>query len=205
LPGIDKELAKDHLVISMDLPGHGLSDKPETDDAYGQQMVEDIVMIMDEQKIAKAHIVGYSMGGMIAGRMMATHPDRISSCILGGMGWLKDGSGLQKFWEIAGADRKDTAAKDAPRRGGLFYVPPACIRGIAKLAITEDQLKAINLPAEILVGDTDPMKQLYVDPLVKVRQDWPVVLIKDAGHLDCIIKTQFKDEIVKWVDGHKAK
>jgi hypothetical protein len=32
--------------------------------------------------------------------------------------------------------------------------------------------------------------------------DWPVIEIKDAGHLNCIVKPQFKDDLKKWLDAH---
>jgi hypothetical protein len=38
-----------------------------------------------------------------------------------------------------------------------------------------------------------------VDRLKKVRKDWPTVEIADAGHVDCIFKPQFKDELAAWV------
>jgi pimeloyl-ACP methyl ester carboxylesterase len=62
LPGISGLLAKDHQVIALDVRGHGLSDKPTKEEAYGPELVEDIVRLLDHLKIKKAHIVGYSMG-----------------------------------------------------------------------------------------------------------------------------------------------
>ncbi len=190
--GVIAALAKEHQVIAMDLPGHGQSDKPEAEEAYGQQMVEDVVALMDHLKVKKAHIVGYSMGGMIAGKLMVTHPDRVRSCILGGMGYLPEGGQLQKFWE------------NIPSRG-RGIVPPACLHGFSKFAMTDEQLKAISLPVEIVIGDHDPVKKMYVEPLLKVRDDWPVVDVKGAGHITCIFKSEFREEIVKWVDGHKGR
>src|SRR5262245_55638261 len=32
------DLAKDHQVVALDLPGHGRSDKPDREDAYGLQV-----------------------------------------------------------------------------------------------------------------------------------------------------------------------
>ena len=64
--GVVGELAKDHEVVAFDMPGHGRSDKPTSDDAYGRQIVEDVVLLMDHLKLKKAHIVGYSLGGMVA-------------------------------------------------------------------------------------------------------------------------------------------
>jgi pimeloyl-ACP methyl ester carboxylesterase len=44
------DLAKDHLVIALDLPGHGQSDGPENDDGYGMQDVEDVVLLLEHLK-----------------------------------------------------------------------------------------------------------------------------------------------------------
>jgi pimeloyl-ACP methyl ester carboxylesterase len=191
--GVFDALAKNYQVIALDMPGHGGSDKPDKDEAYGQAMVEDVVLLLDHLKVKKAHVVGYSMGGMVTAKMMATHPDRVLSGTLGGMGWLKEGSALQGFIGKMGGNGK----------GGL--VPPACTRGMAKLALTEDDLKGIKIPVTIIVGDKDPVKKMYVEPLLKVRKDWPVVEIEGGGHINCIMKKEFKDEIVKWIDKQAKK
>jgi pimeloyl-ACP methyl ester carboxylesterase len=191
LPGTFRLLAQHHRVIALDLRGHGNSDKPTEDAAYGKPMVEDITRLMDHLHIEKAHIVGYSLGGIIAMRFIVDHPDRVISGALGGMGWLREGGALQGVWE------------NLPARGGANNkTPPACIHGIARLAISEKELKAINLPMEILIGDRDPCRKLYVEPLQAVRKDWPIIEIHDAGHINCIFKEQFKSELAKWVDNN---
>ena len=86
LPGIIKALAKDHRVIALDLRGHGKSGKPTEVKQYGTEMVEDAVRLLDHLKIKKAHVVGYSMGALITGKLLATHPDRLLSATLGGAG-----------------------------------------------------------------------------------------------------------------------
>jgi pimeloyl-ACP methyl ester carboxylesterase len=186
LTGVVGELARDHRVIALDLPGHGRSDKPANDDAYGLQVVEDVILLLDHLKVQKAHVVGYSLGGMVAVKLMAKYPDRVLSCLVGGMGWFRDGSPLQKFWERV------------PARDGNA-VPKEFTRNIGKLAVSEAELKKISLPVEVFVGDRDPVKQMYVVPLQRVRKDWPVVEIADAGHMDCIVKKQFREEIGSWV------
>src|SRR5262245_46298554 len=42
LPGIFKQLAEHYHVIALDRRGHGKSDKPTEEDAYGQPMVADV-------------------------------------------------------------------------------------------------------------------------------------------------------------------
>jgi pimeloyl-ACP methyl ester carboxylesterase len=184
LPGITALLARDFQVITFDVPAHGNSDKPTKDDAYGMELVEDVVRLMDHLKIEKAHVVGYSMGGIITAKLLAKHPDRVLSGTLGGMGWLREGGWEQKFYAASGKDGKPL---------GL------CFRGLAKLALTEEEIKSIRVPVIVLVGDRDEVKKLYVDPLNPVRKDWPVIEIKDGDHLSCILKPQFKEEIQKWL------
>src|SRR5262245_8765302 len=72
--GVIAELAKDHQVIALDMPGHGQSDKPSNESAYGRQIIEDVILLLDRLKIKKAHVVGYSLGGMVALKLMAVHP-----------------------------------------------------------------------------------------------------------------------------------
>ena len=73
------------------------------------------------------------------------------------------------------------------------------MRNGGKLAVSEDELKKIDLPVRVLVGDRGPVKQIYVLPIQRVRKDWPVVAIEDAGDINCILKKQFWEEIVGWV------
>jgi pimeloyl-ACP methyl ester carboxylesterase len=186
LPGIFRELAVDHQVIALDLPGHGHSDTPQKEEAYGLQMVEDVILLMDHLKVKRAHVVGYSLGGIVALKLTSRHPDRVRSLLLGGMGWLREGGVIQKVWERLGT-------RDHTRPPAVFF------EGVARLALTRAELKKINAPVKVVIGDNDPMRELYVVPLERARKDWPVIEIKDASHITCIMKKQFRDEIVRWV------
>jgi pimeloyl-ACP methyl ester carboxylesterase len=190
LPGTASLLGKDHQVIAIDVRGHGLSDKPTKDEDYGLELVEDVVRLMDHLKIEKAHIVGYSMGGIITAKFLVKHPDRALSGTLAGAGWLKEGSLEQKVFAEGGKDGKPV---------GL------CFKSLAKLALTEEEVKAIKVPVRMIFGDKDFLKAAYGDPVKKVREDWKLVEIKDADHLTCIIKPQFKEEIQAWIEEQKAK
>jgi pimeloyl-ACP methyl ester carboxylesterase len=81
--GIADALAVNHMVIAIDCRNHGLSDKPQP---MGPGKAEDVIELMDHLKIQKAHLHGYSMGGGIVGRLMATIPDRIITAGFGGSG-----------------------------------------------------------------------------------------------------------------------
>ena len=193
LPGTSGALAKEFQVVALDIRGHGKSDKPTEEEAYGPELVEDVVRLMDHLKIEKAHIVGYSMGGIIAANFVVRHPDRVRSCTLGGMGWMKDGGAAQWFFRQVGKKDKDAKAH------------AVCGRSLAKLALTEDEIKSIDAPLTVLLGADDRVVQKhYVDPLKKVRPDWPVIEIEGGGHFTTIVKQQFRDELIAAIKKNAA-
>lgn len=193
LPGTVKVLAAKYQVIALDCRGHGQSGKPAADDQYGVEMVEDLTRLLDHLKIEKAHVVGYSMGGMIAMKFIVLHPDRVRSGVLGGMGWLKSGSVLEKFWE------------KLPGKEEGRGTPAGCLHGLSQLGVTEDEVKAVKVPVALAAGDHDPCRKLYIEPLLKVRPDWTLTLIEGAGHLTCVAKEPFKDAVKAALDAHSAK
>ena len=80
----------DYRVISIDLPGHGLTQAPEdyqaSIDAYGD-VVADFVRSQNLQRFALA---GSSMGGNVAWEYALEHPDQVEALI------LVDASGWQE-------------------------------------------------------------------------------------------------------------
>jgi pimeloyl-ACP methyl ester carboxylesterase len=179
-------LAGKYQVITLDLPGHGRSDKPTTEEAYGLELVKDVIRLMDHLQINKAHVVGNCLGGIVAAKLMARHPDRVLSGTLAGMGWLRGRWFAQKVFEHF----RQTAG-DAVR---------TCARTLGKLALTKKEVESIRAPVIILAGERDEVvKKLYVEPLRAVRKDWRVVTIRSANHLNFHSKPQFKEEIAKWL------
>ncbi len=81
--GIAQALATNHRVVAIDCRNHGLSDKPQP---RGGGRAEDVIEMMDHLGIGKAHIHGYSMGGGITARLLASHPERFLTAGFGGSG-----------------------------------------------------------------------------------------------------------------------
>ncbi len=103
--GVQGLLSQDFQVIGFDARGHGKSGKPHSPSRYGVEMVHDVVRLMDRLEIEQAHIVGYSMGGFIALKMATLHPERVSSLVLGGAGWI------DAQWEELGAGWESQAGE----------------------------------------------------------------------------------------------
>ncbi|HEX6669211.1 MAG TPA: alpha/beta fold hydrolase, partial [Gemmatimonadales bacterium] len=79
-------LAATHRVIALDNRGAGQSDQPDAPYSI-PGMAEDVVGLMEALGLARAHICGASMGGMIAQELALRHPARVRSlqlhCTLG--------------------------------------------------------------------------------------------------------------------------
>ncbi len=79
-------LKNDNKLVLVDLRGHGQSDKPhEVKDYTTLSFCSDIIAVMDELEIEKAHCWGYSLGGYIAFGLSKYFPNRFLSFIVGGM------------------------------------------------------------------------------------------------------------------------
>jgi len=78
------EFAKKFRVVAVDMPGSGDSDNPHhTIYPYTpEKMAQTVLLLMDYLNIKKAHIVGNSLGGLIALIIARDHPDRVKSLVL---------------------------------------------------------------------------------------------------------------------------
>ena len=69
-------------VISVDLPGHGLTGAVPSGDYSQGAMADCVKAFADKLDIAKFAIAGNSMGGGVAARFTELHPDRVTHLIL---------------------------------------------------------------------------------------------------------------------------
>jgi len=76
----DRLAARGFRVIRFDNRDTGKSTWFQPGDSYSlAEMAADGMAVLDATKVARAHIVGVSMGGMIAQRIAINHPDRTLS------------------------------------------------------------------------------------------------------------------------------
>jgi pimeloyl-ACP methyl ester carboxylesterase len=225
LPGIFTKLAKDYQVIALDNRGHGRSDKPHDPKQYGPEMVEDVIRLMDHLKLEKAHIVGYSMGGFMTGYMISKYPDRILSATMGGAGWsetddprldfiedlaksLDEGKGIGPLIiQLTPADRpKPTEEEMAGINKMLMLMNDskalaACIRGMKGLAVSEEKLKANQVPVLAIIGDKDPLKA-GVDEMQARMSNLKVSVITGADHMTTFTNAQFVADLKAHLEAH---
>ena len=74
-------LAEHFRVLSFDNRGIGGSDKP-AGPYTAQLMAEDALQVLDEAGVERAHVVGASLGGMIAQELVVAEPQRVDRLVL---------------------------------------------------------------------------------------------------------------------------
>jgi pimeloyl-ACP methyl ester carboxylesterase len=75
-------LSEDYRVISVDLPGFGLTGEDPSGIYTDQRSVEVLEAFLKELKIAKVVLVGNSMGGKFAWQFAARYPNQVSKLVL---------------------------------------------------------------------------------------------------------------------------
>lgn len=80
-PRLIEGLSEDFRVIAFDNRGAGRSGS--SDEEYTIKLLaEDVSSLMDTLEISQAHILGISMGGMIAQETVLNYPDKVNKLIL---------------------------------------------------------------------------------------------------------------------------
>ena len=111
-PGYVDDLKRDHQLVSLDLRGHGDSDKPHEPAAYrGDVLVSDVLAVADAEGIDRFAIWGQSYGGWIAWMTADSVPQRIPAIVTSGA-W-DPRPGTDEDWESF-----DKGWGEALRRGG---------------------------------------------------------------------------------------
>lgn len=128
-----RELPRSLDLIALSLRGHGDSGRPEG--PYGTEpMARDVVAAMDRLGIARATVVGHSMGSLVAQRLAQDHPDRVNRLVL-----------IGAFATLAGNPEVDMLWRDAVS-GLTDPVDPVFVRSFQQSSL------ARPVPADFLAG-----------------------------------------------------
>jgi len=82
-----KVLEELRTVVSIDVRGHGRSDKPYALEPYSYAaMSRDVLNVMDALNISKTDFMGYSMGSFMGAYLLGHYPHRFTVMVLGRIG-----------------------------------------------------------------------------------------------------------------------
>jgi 3-oxoadipate enol-lactonase len=83
-----RKLRRRFRLVLVDNRGTGHSDRPVGAFSVAD-MAGDVLAVLDAAGIGRAHVLGMSLGGMVAQELAITHPDRVDRLVLAGTtpGW----------------------------------------------------------------------------------------------------------------------
>ena len=152
-------------VIAFDNRGHGQSEKLYDPSDYGAPtMAEDARRLLDQLGIARADVMGFSMGAHIAAFLTFTHPTRVRSVIFAGLGInMVKGVGAAEPIAAALETPNAEAIEDDNARAFRVFAEQtrsdrralaACMRS-SRDKISPEQLAGIKVPVLVAVGTDD--------------------------------------------------
>jgi pimeloyl-ACP methyl ester carboxylesterase len=228
--GVLPKLAADYRVIALDCRGHGQSDKPHDPKSYGLQMGQDVVRLLDHLHIARAHIVGHSMGAGIVAKLLTTNPDRFLTATLSGsagrQGWTPEAAAAAEVEAVEfeqGIPFRSVILRTAPidrpkpteeqiqaesqrrlaRNDRLAMA--ALVRSRGEQAFSAADMAAIQVPTLGLIGSADANLDA-MKRLASVLPTLKVVVIEGATHggtLGVTRRPEFVDNFREFTASHK--
>jgi pimeloyl-ACP methyl ester carboxylesterase len=199
----------DRRVIALDDRGHGKSTKLyDPADYHMLLMAEDVRALLDQLRIARADVMGYSMGARISAFLALKHPDRVRSLILGGLGIkLVEGAGLPD--SIADALEAPSLADVSDPTGRMFRAfadqtqsdrraLAACIRG-SRQALSREEIAQIAAPTLVAVGGKDPMAGAP-QPLASLFPHGQALEIPNRDHMLAVGDKVFKAGVIDFLN-----
>jgi pimeloyl-ACP methyl ester carboxylesterase len=127
-------LGEHYQVYTLDLPGHGLSDKPYLD--YTIDFFTGFAAsFLEAVGVSRAHVIGHSFGGAIAINLAVSFPDKVDHLVLeSSFGLSEDITLLHRLCSVpvlAGGERGSAESAGLEDRIGLeFYLPDFAAREI---------------------------------------------------------------------------
>ena len=165
-PGIvDALVASGRRVVAYDARGHGESDKPHDEAAYaGNAMVRDARALLDHLAVDAVDVVGYSMGSLVASRLIPVEP-RARSLVLGGVGGRMTARGTSARRDRiaaalearAGAQIEGRSARAFRRFAERSHNDLVALAAIQRAALKGQHadLDAIRVPTLVVAGIDD--------------------------------------------------
>ena len=186
-------------LVAMDCRGHGESGKPHDAAFYNHdRMAEDVITVMRACDLPDALILGYSMGGFIGLRLLASHPEYVRKLAIAGVGenYLQDHITAPGARSVL-ADAlltpdKDTITDPRARMFRAFADQPgkdrlalaACMRGMSP-RLPPDVLARLQRPVLVVDGSEDDTAG-RPGPLAAALADGRAVTIAGRDHMSAV-------------------
>jgi 3-oxoadipate enol-lactonase len=219
-------------ALAWDARGYGASDDYEGALDFGD-FADDLARVLEHFKAARAHLVGLSMGGMIAMDFYSRYPDRVATLTLcdslPGFNHLtpeqrREFIRLRQEPLLAGKEPCDMAPAVAQTLIGRSARPGSFERLVASMSALHKQsylktiagtaqysrtfdLEKIGIPTHVVVGDEDRLTPPEMARQMAARIPGArLTLIQGAGHLSNIEQPErFNRAVLAFLKEHRAR
>lgn len=205
--GLLERLAALRPVIAIEQQGHGHTADREGPATF-DRMIDDTAAVLSHLGVAQAHVVGHSLGGVIALGMAIRHPDKVASVVA-----ISAMQRLEGYLPDIVAAQRDPAHVPSPEVAALFPTEqdfaawtahycevnpnPASFEGVlAKLnrmlatwsGFTDAELAAITAPTMIMIGDDDFTRLEHAVEMKRLIPGADLAILPRTTHMNIIRK-----------------
>ncbi|MCR4694877.1 MAG: alpha/beta hydrolase [Pseudobutyrivibrio sp.] len=175
-------MSQDHTVYAMDSRGYGESATPK--EYHYRDMAEDVINLITGLSIEKPYILGFSDGGIIALLVAIKASNLLSGIICCGANLTPDG--------IKWSDMHDMK-KEYKKTGD-----PKTLMMITEPDISVSDLGRISVPAMIIAGEKDCIKEKETMRIAQGIPESSVQILPDENHFSYIVGT---DTLYRYIKG----
>jgi pimeloyl-ACP methyl ester carboxylesterase len=217
--GVAQALASRHRVVALDCRNHGRSDKPTKG---GPGRAKDVIELMNHLGIERAHVHGYSMGGLITARLLTLIPERLITAGFGGSGIpeVDDEFIARVSPDVKGVDPDEAAASRDLRISAA--INNGMSREEAEAAANEPRevrlpagdtrrlgldidLRKVDIPVLAINGEYDrPLAMTH--RMWRELRDFTHVVLPGKSHLTAIVASSMPPEyphaVVRFIDSN---
>ena len=197
--------AQHYQVVTADMRGHGRTSKPPGPYSV-PLMAADVFGLLDALGIDAAHVVGFSMGGMIAFQMAVDRPERVRSLVIVNSGPELVARTLNerlRVWQRLALARLFKPARTAQFLGPRLF-PKAEQAELREMFIAQwaqndprayraamralvgwsvlDRVGRLHCPTLVISGDRDYTPPSYKEGYTALIPGARLVVIEDSGH-----------------------
>jgi pimeloyl-ACP methyl ester carboxylesterase len=197
-----------YRVICIDNRGHGASEKLYDPEKYAASMMaDDAGRLLDHLGIAKASVMGYSMGARIAAFLALQRPDKVSRVVFAGMAerMVMGVGGSDEIYDGLKADSWRDVTDPTGRAFRIFAETTksdlnalaACIRA-SRVKIKPEALAKITCPVLVVAGELDDISG-PVQPLVDMIPTARGVVLPARNHMNAVGDSGYKKAVLAFL------